>query len=451
MSLADLDLSSTPARRQGRPYVVIGGGPAGLTAGYLLAKEGKRVIVLEADEQVGGLAKTVVDPDGYRFDLGGHRFFTKSKEVNDLWLEIMGDEFLLRPRQSRHLLARQVPRLPPPRGGRRQEARPDRAAALPALLPVGRDQAQGARGQRRAVGLQPLRQAPVQPLLQVLHREGVGRADHRAARRVGRPADQGPVVLQRRQGGVLRQPRRQDQVADRPVPVPPLRPGPDVGEDDGPHRGARRRGPARDARDEARDGLRRRGHRRPHGGRGHRAEGRDLLAAAARDGRHRRAVGARSRVHEAAQGLRYRDFLTVALVLDGEDVFPDNWIYIHEPGVQVGRIQNYRSWSPWMVPDPDTACVGLEYFCFEGDDLWTMSDDDLVALATRELEQLGLAPGGQGPPRLRRARPEGLSDVRRGLLRARRRHQGLARRPRRTSSRSAATGCTATTTPTTRC
>src|SRR3712207_5707490 len=83
------------------PYVVIGGGPAGLTAGYLLAKSGRRVIVFEADEQVGGLAKTVVDPDGYRFDLGGHRFFTKSKEVNDLWLEIMGDEFLMRPRMSR--------------------------------------------------------------------------------------------------------------------------------------------------------------------------------------------------------------------------------------------------------------------------------------------------------------------------------------------------------------
>jgi protoporphyrinogen oxidase len=100
-------------------------------------------------------------------------------------------------------------------------------------------------------------------------------------------------------------------------------------------------------------------------------------------------------VREAAQGLRYRDFLTVALVLDGEDVFPDNWIYIHEPGVRVGRIQNYRSWSPWMVPDPDTACVGLEYFCFEGDDLWTMSDDELVALATSELEQLSLAPAGK--------------------------------------------------------
>jgi protoporphyrinogen oxidase len=95
-------------------------------------------------------------------------------------------------------------------------------------------------------------------------------------------------------------------------------------------------------------------------------------------------------VQEAAKGLRYRDFLTVGLVIDGEDLFPDNWIYIHEPGVRVGRIQNYRSWSPWMVPDESKACVGLEYFCFEGDDLWTMSDDDLVKLATRELAELQL-------------------------------------------------------------
>src|SRR5207253_1289483 len=94
---------------------------------------------------------------------------------------------------------------------------------------------------------------------------------------------------------------------------------------------------------------------------------------------------------EAALGLRYRDFLTVALVVDGEDLFPDNWIYIHEPAVRVGRIQNYRSWSPWMVPDPDKACVGLEYFCFAGDDLWSLDDDALVELAAGELERLGLA------------------------------------------------------------
>ena len=95
-------------------------------------------------------------------------------------------------------------------------------------------------------------------------------------------------------------------------------------------------------------------------------------------------------LHAAAKGLRYRDFLTVALVIDGEDLFPDNWIYIHEPSVRVGRVQNYRSWSPWMVPDADKACVGLEYFCFQGDDLWTMSDEGLVELAKRELEELGL-------------------------------------------------------------
>src|SRR5207237_1298910 len=77
--------------------------------------------------------------------------------------------------------------------------------------------------------------------------------------------------------------------------------------------------------------------------------------------------------------------------LDGEDRVPDNWTYIHEPDVQVGRIQNYRSWSPWMVPDPKTACVGLEYFCFRGDALWNSPDDKLVELATNELAQIGLA------------------------------------------------------------
>jgi protoporphyrinogen oxidase len=96
-------------------------------------------------------------------------------------------------------------------------------------------------------------------------------------------------------------------------------------------------------------------------------------------------------VAAAAKGLRYRDFLTVSLVLDGSDLFPDNWIYIHEPDVEVGRIQNFRSWSPDMVPDPTKACVGLEYFCFEGDELWRMDDDKLVELGMRELEQLGLS------------------------------------------------------------
>jgi len=77
-------------------------------------------------------------------------------------------------------------------------------------------------------------------------------------------------------------------------------------------------------------------------------------------------------------------------MVKGKDIFPDNWIYIHDPKVQVGRIQNFRSWSPEMVPDPDLACVGLEYFCFEGDGLWSSSDADLIELAKKEMATLGL-------------------------------------------------------------
>jgi protoporphyrinogen oxidase len=96
-------------------------------------------------------------------------------------------------------------------------------------------------------------------------------------------------------------------------------------------------------------------------------------------------------VRAAAEGLSYRDFLIVALVVDREEMFPDNWIYIHSPEVQVGRIQNFKNWSPHMVPDPTTTCVGMEYFCTKGDGLWTMDRETLIDLATRELAATGLA------------------------------------------------------------
>jgi protoporphyrinogen oxidase len=93
---------------------------------------------------------------------------------------------------------------------------------------------------------------------------------------------------------------------------------------------------------------------------------------------------------EAARRLTYRDFLTVALIVDRNDLFPDNWIYVHSPEVKVGRIQNFKNWSPDMAPNPGTSCIGLEYFCNEGDALWQMSDEELVALGRRELARLGL-------------------------------------------------------------
>jgi protoporphyrinogen oxidase len=93
--------------------------------------------------------------------------------------------------------------------------------------------------------------------------------------------------------------------------------------------------------------------------------------------------------------LKYRDFLTVALMIRSKDIFPDNWIYIHDSKVKVGRIQNFRSWSPEMVPDPALACVGLEYFCFEGDGLWTATDESLIALAKEEIGKIGLVKAGE--------------------------------------------------------
>jgi UDP-galactopyranose mutase len=99
-------------------------------------------------------------------------------------------------------------------------------------------------------------------------------------------------------------------------------------------------------------------------------------------------------VLKAANSLRYRDFLTVALVVPASAGFPDNWIYIHSPDVKVGRIQNFASWSPYLVKDGRT-CLGLEYFVFEGDETWTSSDSELVALATKELADLGLVPADQ--------------------------------------------------------
>lgn len=93
---------------------------------------------------------------------------------------------------------------------------------------------------------------------------------------------------------------------------------------------------------------------------------------------------------DSAKSLRYRDFITVGLIVKDKDAFPDNWIYIHDPSVKVGRIQNFKSWSPEMVPDPAYSCYGLEYFCFEGDGVWTAADKDLIALGASELEKIGL-------------------------------------------------------------
>jgi protoporphyrinogen oxidase len=376
-----------------KPTVVLGGGPAGLTAGYLLAKHGLPVVVLEAEDQVGGIAKTAVR-DGYRFDLGGHRFFTKVKEVDNLWHEIMREEFLERPRMSRIYWRDRKGRAKfldyPLRGPdvMKKLGPIDLTKALlsylwAAIKPKGREETyeewvanrfgrylfnqffksytekvwgvptseiRSEWAAQRIKNLSFFRAAwsaffgnkdnKVTSLIDRFNypRYGPGQMWETMTDDIGRLG--GQVLLEHKvtkiefEGERCARVHVGDKVFEASAVISSL--------------------PLRNVV----------GMAEPH---------------------------PKPEVLAAAKGVRYRDFLTVSLVLDGEDLFPDNWIYIHDPKVTVGRIQNFRSWSPWMVPDPSKACVGLEFFCFQGDDLWEMDDDKLIQLGMRELEQLGLA------------------------------------------------------------
>jgi protoporphyrinogen oxidase len=379
---------------------IIGAGPAGLTAAYLLSKAGVPVTVLEGDPQyVGGISKTVTY-NGYHFDIGGHRFFSKSREVEDLWTELLPDDMLVRPRSSRilyrnrffsyplkatealfklgifesarcmlsYLWARLFP-VPNPRSfedwvsnqfGRRlfniffktytekvwgmscKEISADWAAQrikglslstaiLTALLPKRKPRAG---------------KAVVKTLIDSFRypRRGPGMMWEACADKVklqGGTVEMGRQVttclwdekancwtLTTRDAAGAEQQVRVDHV----ISSAPLR---------------------------------------------------ELVKMLKPE------VSTEARA--AADQLRYRDFITVVLMLRDRDAFSDNWIYVHDPSVQVGRVQNFKSWSPEMVPDPAMTCYGLEYFCFEHTGLWNLSDQELEELGRKEIVQLGIA------------------------------------------------------------
>ncbi len=370
--------------------LVLGGGPAGLTAGYLLGQAGRSAIVFEADDQVGGIAKTV-ERDGYRFDLGGHRFFTKSIEVDTLWHEVLGDEFLRRPRMSRIYWNNRY--LDYPLRG------PDVIRKL-GPVELARCMASYARAAARRNKVDDSLEDWVsnrfgRRLFELFFKSytekvwGVPTTEIRAE-----------WAAQRIKGLSFFSAAKAAFFGNKDNKVKSL-----ISEFNYPRFGPGQmweamRGAIEEQGGEVRldarvDGMELAGRRIAGvvvGGETYESPESVISSLPLREVVEMISPAAPQTVIDAARGLRYRDFLTVALVLDGADPFPDNWIYIHDPSVRVGRIQNFRSWSPWMVPDPDKACVGLEYFCFAGDDLWTMDDDALVALAANELERLRLAP-----------------------------------------------------------
>ena len=380
--------------------VVVGAGPAGLTAAYDLSKRGVAATILEADAVVGGISRTV-ERDGWRFDLGGHRFFTKVQSVDDLWFEILGaDEFLSRPRMSRIYYRGKLYDYPLKAWNALRNLGP--IEALRCIASYGwarvrppKDQSTleayivanyGWRLYRHFFKTYNEKVWGV-PASELSSDWGAQRIKGMSIWDAAKDALTPRFVKQRRAKG------KQITSLIEEFNYPKYGPG-QMWERCAQivtERGSEIHFEQNVVRIE-RDG-----------------DGATSVVAVDRDGAEHSypcshiissmPFGALVRAMEppappeviaAADGLRYRDHMTVALVVPMEFSFPDNWVYIHDPGVKVGRIQNFGSWSPYMVQEGRT-CLGLEYFVNEGDAMWTKSDAELLEQAKREIHQIGLA------------------------------------------------------------
>ena len=385
---------STPLLNSTDPeVVVIGAGPAGLTAAYEFGRRGKKVRVFEADEVVGGISRTV-ERDGWRFDIGGHRFFTKVAPVEAFWHEILPDEdFLMRPRMSRIFYGNKFYDYP--------------LKATNAL---------------RNLGIIEAVRCVLSYLWVRIHKpkdtttfEGwtAARFGWRLYRTFfktytekvwGVPATdiQADWAAQRIKNlslgkaifNALLPRRNQKDIASliEEFQYPKYGPGmmwercTELVRDQGSTVTLTTRVESITRGDQGAKSV---SVRDANGSQQYQCDHiistmpiNELLAVIN--------PPAPPEVLAAAAGLKHRDFLTVAIVVPQEFAFPDNWIYIHAPEVRVGRIQNFGSWSPYLVKEGRT-CLGLEYFVSIGDDLWVMPDDDLIELAKREIATLGLA------------------------------------------------------------
>ena len=375
------------------PVVIVGAGPAGLTAAYELTKRDAPCVVLEADDIVGGISRTV-ERDGWRFDIGGHRFFTKVEPVEQLWHEILPDEdFMMRPRMSRIYYEGKYYDYP--------------LKASNALGNLGIIEAVRCVLSYIWARIRPPRD---QTTLEgwIVARFGVRLYEHffktYNEKLWGVPVNELPAdfAAQRIKNlslfnavlNALLPKRNQKDITSliEEFQYPKFGPGMmwEACTDQVEARGCKVHLQTKVVRI------------RHEAGRATEVVARDATGAeTAYPCSHvvssmpisslLRAMDppVPERVAAAAADLKYRDFLTVALVVPEEYSFPDNWIYVHSREVQVGRIQNFGSWSPYLVKEGRT-CLGLEYFVFEGDETWNRPDDELVEQAKRELGILGL-------------------------------------------------------------
>lgn len=376
---------------------VIGAGPAGLTAGYLLAKAGVSVTVFESHpEYVGGISRTE-SYKGYHFDIGGHRFFSKSEEVEAFWTEILGDDMLDRPRSSRIYYNQQFFSYP--------------LNAMEALRKLGIVESVRCVWSYLMAKLRPIKN-PVsfedwvsnqfgRRLFRIFFKTYTEKvwgipcseisADW-AAQRI-----KGLSLIAAIQNALLpkRKPREKDAIIKTLIDTfryPKYGPGmmwEVCAQKMQTFGGKLQMGTPIVGIEQLETGkwlVKTPGETVP-------AEFDAVISSAPMATLMPKLLPPMPEpARKAASALSYRDFITVVLILHDTHHLTDNWIYIHDPNVKVGRIQNFKSWSPFMVPDSRMACYGLEYFCFEGDGLWNSSDESLIALGKEELARVGLAP-----------------------------------------------------------
>ncbi len=377
-----------------KPIVIMGAGPAGLTAAWELVRAGRDVVVWEADPSyVGGISRTV-QAQGFRFDIGGHRFFSKSEEVNEVWRQIMPDDFIDCPRLSRIYYKGKFFNYP--------------LEAMNAFLNLGPLETINI-----LLSYVQARLKPIKPELSfaqwVTNRFGKRLFEiffkSYTEKVWGISCDEisADWAAQRIKGLSLREAVISAFQGKKAAPTAKTlirnffypRLGPGQMWETAAHKILDKGGGIfLDRRvqtihwDET--GVT---HITGTNGAGEffQQEGSYFLSSIPlKELMLSLDPPPPKEVQNAAKALRYRDFLTVCLIVNRAKVFPDTWIYIHDPSVKVGRVQNYKNWSAAMVPDPEMTSLGMEYFCFEGDNLWNATDYDLAQLAIREAVQIGL-------------------------------------------------------------
>lgn len=378
---------------------IIGAGPAGLTAGYILAQNHLPVTLIEADAQyVGGIARTVNYKD-FHFDIGGHRFFSKSHVIENFWSEILPEDMLIRPRTSRIFYSKKFFSYP--------------LSFMEVLKKLGLFKSFLCFLSYLKAKIRPIKNPRSfedwvtnhfgKHLFHIFFKTYTEKvwgipcnkisADW-AAQRIKGLSFMSAVIHSLRPAFLNKDKKIKSLIESFRYP----RKGPGMLWEVCAEKIIAMGGHIEMGKKVVRVEY----HREKNEWEtfyqhtdGHistiksnhvisSAPLRELIT----DYLHPKPELS---VIKAAEALQYRDFLIVALILKERHQFSDNWIYIHDPAVSVGRIQNFKSWSPEMVPDEKLACYGMEYFCFEGDGLWQSSDEALIQKAKHELIHIGLA------------------------------------------------------------